>query len=317
MPSFTFIRIVGPLKWLVRYSTLTIRKHLLKIDSYLLLPTGTIMLLPRHSQSSTEVYVTNADIDWGSEALFARFATPNRDFLDIGAHVGYYSCYLSTLVRRVYAFEPDLRNIPSLRCNASTAGNVEVLETAVSSIDGTASLHQGHSSEVSSLVPDAPGRSVKVRITSIDTFTREHPYIDVCLVKIDAEGHDIAVLYGMEQVVVRNQPLILCECDFSSVSRELCAQWRYEIFAFTCDRSTLKMNLEHFTSPSAERLWYKMLFMVPPHLMSEFTKLAAQPRTSPAAPKTHPAGSAGALPSASFPASSSPVPPCIISTTAP
>ena len=29
MPSITFIRIVGPLKWLVRYSTLTVRKHLL------------------------------------------------------------------------------------------------------------------------------------------------------------------------------------------------------------------------------------------------------------------------------------------------
>jgi FkbM family methyltransferase len=274
MPDLTFIRVVGPFKWLVRYSTLIVRKHLLKIDSQLRLPTGTTMVLPRHSLSSTEVYVTNANIDWGSEALFARFADPNRDFLDVGAHVGYYSCYLSSLVRRIYAFEPDLRNIPSLHRNASIAGNVEVLEMAVSSSDGMASLHQGPFSEVSSLAPDAPGSSVQVPITSIDTFTCDRPQIDVCLVKVDAEGHDMEVLYGLEQLVARNQPLILCECDFSSASRELCSRWDYEIFAFTCDRSTLKMSLQRFTFPDAEHLWYKMLFMVPPHLAPDFTKLA-------------------------------------------
>ena len=183
---------------------------------------------------------------------------------------------------------------------------------AVSAIDGTASLHQGHSSEVSSLAPNAPGNTVPVRITSIDTFTRQHPQMDVCLVKIDAEGHDLAVLHGMERLVARDQPLILCECDFSAKSRGLCAQWRYEIFAFTCDRSTLKMNLQHFTTPAAERLWYKMLFLVPPHLAPEFIKLAA--RSQPAvSPKTHPAGSAGAFPSAPLPpASSPPIPPRII-----
>jgi len=273
MPNLTFIRSVGPWKWLLRYSTLTIRKHVLKIDSRLRLPTGTTMLLPRHSQSSTEVYVTNADIDWGSEALFARFANPNRDFLDIGAHVGYYSCYLSRLVRRIYAFEPDPRNIPSLHRNASLAGNVEVLEMAVSSSDGSASLQQGASSEVSSLAPDALGSSVEVQITSIDSFTRQRPQIDVCLIKIDAEGHDMEVLLGMEQLVARDQPLILCECDFSSESRELCVRWQYQIFAFTCNRSTLKTGLRHFISPDSERLWYKMLFMVPPHLTPEFSKL--------------------------------------------
>ena len=274
MPNLTFIRIVGPFKWVVRYSTLMLRKHVLKIDSQLRLPTGTTMLLPRHSQSSTEVYVTDARTDWGSEALFARFANPHRDFLDIGAHVGYYSCYLSSLVRRIYAFEPDPRNLPSLHRNASLAGNVEVLEMAVSSSDGSAALHQGAASELSSLAPVALGATVEVQITSIDSFTRQRPQIDVCLIKIDAEGHDMEVLLGMEQLVARDQPLILCECDFSAESRELCARWNYEIFAFTCDRSTLKMSLRHFISRDSERLWYKMLFMVPPHLSLEFVKLA-------------------------------------------
>ncbi len=124
MPDMDFIRSVGTLKWFTRFSSLQFRKRLLKQDSRFRVPTGTWMILPRHSGNSSEVCVTNGDIDWGAEALFVEFADPARDFLDIGAHIGYYSSYLSNRVRRVYAFEPDPRNIPSLYKNASLAGNV-------------------------------------------------------------------------------------------------------------------------------------------------------------------------------------------------
>ena len=42
-----------------------------------------MIILPRQSQSATEVYVTHANVDWGAEALFARFADRDRDFIDI------------------------------------------------------------------------------------------------------------------------------------------------------------------------------------------------------------------------------------------
>jgi FkbM family methyltransferase len=276
LPNIDFIKSVGPFKWFTRYSRLLVRKRLLKKDSRFRLPTGTWMVLPKHSASSSEVYVTNGDIDWGSESLLTKFSDCNRDFLDIGAHVGYYSSYLSSCVRRVYAFEPDPRNIPSLRHNASLAGNVEVIEMAVSSSDGSAPLHQGEQSEISSLVAGSSGGTcIDVEITTVDSFATRRPGIDVALVKIDAEENDIEVLRGMQGLIARNQPLILTECGYSAASRELCAQWNYRIFAFTRDRVSLKTDFREFTSQESEKLWYKMLFLVPLHLGEKFSQMAS------------------------------------------
>ncbi len=51
MPNVVFIRAVGPFKWFTRYSWLLPRKRILKVDSRLRLPTGTCMVIPRHSRN--------------------------------------------------------------------------------------------------------------------------------------------------------------------------------------------------------------------------------------------------------------------------
>ena len=276
MLNVDFIRSVGSFKWFSRYSRLQFRKRLLKADSRLRLPTGTWMVIPRHSSSAAEAYDTNGNIDWGSESLLTRFANANQDFLDIGAHIGYYSSYLSSHVRRVYAFEPDPRNLPSLRNNASLAGNVEVIDIAVSSTDGTAILHQGGATETSSLIAnqDSPS-SISVKVSTVDTFVADRPEINVSLVKIDAEENDIEVLRGMRNLVNRDQPLILTECGYTGQSRQLCADWNYRIFGYTRDRSTMKISFREFTSSDEESLWYKMLFLVPSHLWPTFSQLVS------------------------------------------
>lgn len=55
------------------------------------LPTGLSMNLPEDSFFGRDVYVTNADVDWGSEALFSRYLDLQGDFIDVGANIGYYS----------------------------------------------------------------------------------------------------------------------------------------------------------------------------------------------------------------------------------
>ena len=79
MINWGFIRYVGPLRWTLRYSLLQFHKRILRTDSKLRLPTGLRIILPRQSATSTEIYVTNAHMDWGSEALFAQFADPQRE----------------------------------------------------------------------------------------------------------------------------------------------------------------------------------------------------------------------------------------------
>jgi FkbM family methyltransferase len=274
MLNWTFIREVGPARWAIRYSALQFKKRILKRDSNLVLPTGKRLALPRQSRTSTEIYVTNANMDWGSEALFARFADPNRDFLDIGSHIGYYAVYLSPLVRRVYAFEPDPRNFPGLRRNSGASSNIEVVEAAVSSRNGLADFFGGGNSSIGSL-DDHGGPATTVPITTVDAFLAARPGSDAALIKTDIEGHDLEALRGMERTVAASQPLILTECEMSPELDRLRSQWKYRIFAFLKEGKHYKPRLREFHLADRDRFGSKMLFLVPQVLHSAFDNLIA------------------------------------------
>jgi FkbM family methyltransferase len=273
MVSWNFIREVGPLRWALRYGTLQFRKQVLRRDSELRLPTGAKMVLPRQSQNATEIYVTKADIDWGAETIFLQFADPERDFLDIGSHIGYYAAYLAPRVRCAYAFEPDSRNIPGLRENARLGKNIEVIEMAVSSRDGSADFFMTGGSSTSSLCNNG-GSAVKVFVTTVDTFVAEHPGIDVGLIKTDVEGHDLEALRGMQETVTKFQPLILTECELSAELADLCSRWNYRLFSNARDRQTQKIHVRELNGDNAGQYWSKMLFLVPELLQPEFAKFA-------------------------------------------
>jgi len=272
MVSWDFIQQVGPFRWALRYGTLQFRKRVLKRDSELSLPTGAKIMLPRQSQNATEIYVTKADTDWGAETIFVQFADPERDFFDIGSHIGYYSAYFAPRVRCAYAFEPDPRNLPALRENASLGKNIEVIEMAVSSHDGYADFFLAASSAGSSFRSNG-GQVLKVIMTTVDTFVAEHPGVDVGLIKTDVEGHDLEVLRGMDQTVAKFQPLILTECELSIELANLCSRWKYRLFSNVRDRRTHKMQFRELNRNNTGQYWSKMLFLVPVVLQPAFAKL--------------------------------------------
>jgi len=259
--NLDYIRQVGPLRWAVRYGTYQFRKRVLRRSTRYQLPTGTPLILPIESGYSGSVYVTKARVDWGAEALLAELADPMRDFLDVGSHFGYYANYLSPRVRRVFAFEPDPRNLPHLRANAALVGNVEVLPLAVSSRDGRAPLHVGSLSCVSSL--EGSGPAVEVQTTTIDTFVFNSPGVEVTVVKTDIEGHDLEALRGMERTVQRDRPVVLTECSYSDNLAALCDRWGYSLYAFTRTRPNIRrVRLERINERN-RGAWFEMLFLVP------------------------------------------------------
>jgi hypothetical protein len=50
-----------------------------------------------------------------------------------------------------------------------------------------------------------------VPTTSIDDFLAENPSLAPRVVKIDVEGHEVAVLQGMKRTLADHGPVILCE----------------------------------------------------------------------------------------------------------
>ena len=113
-------------------------------------------------------------------------------------------------------------------------------------------------------------QTIQVKTTSIDDFIAHRSDIDPKLVKIDAEGHDFEVLLGMRNTVAAHQTVILIECN-SNELLELCAEWNYSIFAFTCDPATIKMTFRQLLSlEDLHNYWTKMLFLTPRHLLPAF-----------------------------------------------
>lgn len=285
-----FVRQVGPIKWAWRTTCRQFAKRVLKRGVSIGLPTGARMQIPANSRHGSEVYVTNCDVDWGSEELFANMADPAKDFLDIGANIGYYSLYLSPLVRKVYSFEPDGRNFDALINNISQLGNIKHIPNAVSDRHGPVNIDISGDSSLSSIVANSGNGTVPVDAITIDGFYTGYPDAELRLVKIDIEGHDVAALEGGRDTIIRDQPLILIEfgggdTNPSAINNPdrliaFCEKNNYSIFAFTkYSDGKYATRLVAITREDFSTLRLKMLFLTPGRLRSKFLERVADGRS--------------------------------------
>ena len=127
--------------------------------------------------------------------------------LDVGANIGLYSLVAARFSRasRVVAFEPDPTSAALLRANARVNGvDVEIIEAAVSSTSGTATLYVpvGHSGAASLRRQREDVTPVEVRKLSgsdLDEVLRASSGETEVLVKLDVEGHEHEALQALSQ----------------------------------------------------------------------------------------------------------------------
>ena len=137
--------------------------------------------------------------------------------VDIGAHNGLYSCILlkRKLVSRAVLFEPDRRNLARLRANLlinQIHENADVREVALGRAAGRLKLVPGPASNTgqSRLVESGGnGAGYDVNVVRLDDVLQLTG--SVLAVKMDIEGHELAVLGGMERTLRLNCGLIQIE----------------------------------------------------------------------------------------------------------
>jgi FkbM family methyltransferase len=147
---------------------------------------------------------------------------PGMMAIDVGAHKGGYTYWLARGVGptgRVYAFEPQ----PQLARNLQRCfdpARVTVENAGVSDHEGTKQLHipiDGRPSPGASLeaTSTAPGHFLEVRVITLDHYLRDLPDRGqaVGFLKCDVEGHELHVFRGAEQMLRRDQPALLFECE--------------------------------------------------------------------------------------------------------
>ncbi len=152
---------------------------------------------------------------------------PGQSVLDIGANFGLYTKFLSEAAGptgHVYAFEPTFDMFRVLRNNVESLQllNTNVFQMACSEIvaelnfyipkraDGTLNYYEA-SLEKETVAGEF--EICRVPATSLDRFCAAHVIGKVDFMKIDVEGHEIAVLAGAGEILSSHRPKIFIEVN--------------------------------------------------------------------------------------------------------
>jgi FkbM family methyltransferase len=148
------------------------------------------------------------------ERFLARHKTDFQDgiLFDIGANGGAYTRHLHHLApsARIFAFEPHPRTFAALETNLRDTPKVRLINAAVGEVPGQlvlydfadndgstqASLNQA---AVALFTPNLVTHEVDC--TTVDAFMTDHGLDRIDLLKIDTEGHDLAVLRGAHKAL--------------------------------------------------------------------------------------------------------------------
>jgi FkbM family methyltransferase len=147
---------------------------------------------------------------------------------DVGANVGEYSlCVLSNLpAAKIYAFEPSAPTFAALaKVAASSNHSIEALNQGFSDASKIATLYSyTFNGEQASVLTSLEFRlatqegdivtdtTESIELTTIDDFCEQNKLEIIHFLKIDVEGHELAVLTGAQQMIKAHKlPLIQFE----------------------------------------------------------------------------------------------------------
>jgi len=153
-------------------------------------------------------------IDWAC----SNFASPDKNIIDIGAHIGWYSVNMASKCNHIYSFECSPKSFNYLCANIAL-NNLDYKVTkynyALSNEEGITkyyirSPNDGGGNGISKFdyddIHNTP--SIDVPKKTLDSFG----LTNINFIKIDVEGHEKEVLEGSVQTIINNNyPKILFE----------------------------------------------------------------------------------------------------------
>ncbi len=154
-------------------------------------------------------------------ALLAKLR-PTDIAVDVGANKGSYLPWLSRAVPggQVVAFEPqpELGDYLRKMCAACALENVTINVSAVSETNGEMPLFiPGAEDSPGASLEQAVDRREKCRIVQVPIVSLDRYFENeagrIGAIKIDVEGHELAVLRGAERILQKHAPLLVFECE--------------------------------------------------------------------------------------------------------
>ncbi|MDW8034352.1 MAG: FkbM family methyltransferase [Nitrososphaerota archaeon] len=155
----------------------------------------------------------------GVEKVIRENLKKGYTFVDVGAHIGYYSILARNIVGecgKVVAFEPNPKSYNMLKKNIELNGfkNCIPENLSLSDVSGVFKLYIGKYAEDSSSLFQADevdeDEYVNINAITFDEYSELHGIVPD-LVKIDAEGAEYKVLRGMRKTIDAYRPSLVIE----------------------------------------------------------------------------------------------------------
>lgn len=210
-------------------------------------------------------------------SLIPLLSDPRRVALDIGANKGVWAEMMRPHARTVHAFEPNPKMFAVLRSGA--AADVQIHCLALSDHSGESDLlipkgRHGYSNQGGSLsrtkIGTADYATVAVQSCRLDDLDELHN-ADIGFMKIDVEGHELAVLNGAEQTLRRCRPNLIVEMEEAHTKRpiqtmidEVCG-YGYRAYALDCGVlrpvSHIDLTARHTRHPTDGSYIFNWIFL--------------------------------------------------------
>ena len=149
----------------------------------------------------------------------------NKVILDIGANIGNHSVVFSKMAKKVYAFEPNILVFELLRVNTIKIKNVKIFNFGASDRTQAAlakipKLNCGGGSLALDKKNSQPNKFIELsfNLKSLDSV-KFFSDVNIGMVKIDVEGHEMEAFRGMKLLLKKNKPVILFEQNRSIVNK--------------------------------------------------------------------------------------------------
>lgn len=156
--------------------------------------------------------------------LLPALVDPARLALDIGANRGIWTHLMVRQGARVIAFEPNPKMFAILK--AAMPRGTNAFDLALSDREGEAELKipryaRGYSNQHASLEASRVGGNlfgaVTVKTARLDDLDPD----PVGFIKIDVEGHELAVLRGARETIARDRPNMIIEMEQRHTGRDI------------------------------------------------------------------------------------------------
>jgi FkbM family methyltransferase len=151
-------------------------------------------------------------------ALLRFLLRPGSGFIDVGAHIGYFTLMAAGLVGDsgvVFAFEPEKSNFYWLRKNVQVNHiyqRVSMFALALSCVNTRGRLFLGTKSGWHTLLPGCPFRqsgSLAVEVRTLDSLLALFVGRKITAIKIDVEGAELEVLKGARRFFVEHPDVVI------------------------------------------------------------------------------------------------------------